>query len=47
MERLLEDHERVAHELVRLQGEEAKLTDVLRDWPVQVGLLEKAETTLC
>lgn len=43
VERLLEDHERVAHELVRLQGEEAKLTDVLRDWPVQVGLLEKAE----
>ena len=43
VERLLEDHERVAHELVRLQGEEAKLADVLRDWPMQVGLLEKAE----
>ena len=43
VERQLEDRVRSAHELDRLQDEEAKLADALRDWPVQLGLLEKAE----
>lgn len=43
VERRLEDRVRWDRELERLRGEEEKLTDVLRDWPVQLGLLKKAE----
>ena len=43
VERQLEDRVRWGHELERLRGEETKLADARRDWPVRIGLLEKAE----
>ena len=43
VERQLEDRVRSVRDLKRLREDERKLAGTLRDWPVQIDLLEKAE----